>query len=89
MKTKIKLHYLKDGTGIAIEEIDFLPSIGTVMENNSLKYSSLEKVEESYFVVVSAKCKKTNDIFTCEVLANATTQEKYQNWIEDTKIDQI
>jgi hypothetical protein len=89
MGTKIELQYLRDGTGLAKESIDFLPCIGTVIENNSLRYENDEKVEESYFVVVSVICKKTNDIFICEVLANATTKENYQNWLEDVKIDQI
>lgn len=91
MGTKIELHYLTDGTGIGkiIEIIDFLPAIGTIIENNTLKYDNENKVEESYFVVVSVICKKINDIFICEVLANATTQEKHQDWIEDMKIGQI
>lgn len=89
MGTKIELHYLTDGTGLAKESIDFLPSIGTVIENNTLRYKNGDKIEESFFVVVGVECKKTNGIFVCEVLANATTKENYQDWIEDMKIDQI
>lgn len=89
MKTKIELQYLRDGTGLAKELIDFLPTIGTVIENDSLKYPSGEKLEEKYFVVVSTKCKKINNTFICEVSANATTKEKYQKWIEEIKINEI
>lgn len=89
MGTKIELQYLRDGTGLAKESIDFLPSIGTVIENNSLRYDNGDKIEESYFVVVRVECKKINSVFICEVLANATTQENYEDWIEDMKIDQI
>lgn len=91
MGTKIELQYVTDGTRIGkiVESIDFLPCIGTVIENNTLRYDNGDKVEEKYFVVISVQCKKTNDTFICEVLANATTKENYQNWIEDIKIDQI
>jgi hypothetical protein len=81
MKTKIVLKYLTDnGTPIdgAVEEIDFLPSIGTAIENNSIELDNSD-----YFVVVEVSCKKTNDSFVCEVEAMATDRNIHKRCIKE------
>lgn len=71
---KITLIYAnEDGTELAgtEETIDFIPTIGAIIENDSLKYSEDEKVEEIKFIVKEIKYKKINGIFVCEVEARA------------------
>lgn len=71
---KITLIYTnEDGTKLAgtDESIDFIPTIGAIIENDSLKYSEDEKVEETKFIIKEIKYKKINGTFVCEVEARA------------------
>ena len=71
---KITLIYTnEDGTKLAgtDETIDFIPTLGAIIENDTLKYSEDEKVEEIKFIIKDIKYKKINDTFICEVEARA------------------
>lgn len=81
MKTIIELNYIAhNGSSLLLKEnIEFVPGIGTIIENESLSDSSCT----GFFVVINSTCnREDNKSYKCIITALETNREIYKENLE-------